>query len=97
MISTGAFFSGRMESPETELNTTHSKEENTDADSSKDCGSERHSNVPHCPAGAQVWTGTPSDITLPGMVPHPLQQPTQPGVVDPLSYRYNVHSFIFTK
>lgn len=98
MISAGAFFSGGMDSTETEQNTTQSKEENNDAGdpSSNDCGSERDSNVPHGPAGTQVWAGPPSDVSPPGMVPQPLQHSTQPGMVDPLSYRYNVQSFTFT-
>eukprot|EP00064_Thunnus_orientalis_P009628 superscaffoldBa00001234_g9653 len=80
-----------MDSTETEQNTTQSKEENNDADdpSSNDCGSERDSNVPHGPAGTQVWAGPPSDVSPPGMVPQPLQHSTQPGMVDPLSYRFH--------
>ncbi|XP_067444769.1 spexin prohormone 2 isoform X1 [Thunnus thynnus] len=80
-----------MDSTETEQNTAQSKEENNDADdpSSNDCGSERDSNVPHGPAGTQVWAGPPSDVSPPGMVPQPLQHSTQPGMVDPLSYRFH--------
>ncbi|XP_044050196.1 spexin prohormone 2 isoform X2 [Siniperca chuatsi] len=80
-----------MNSHLTELNTTQSKQEYIDADdsSSKDCGSEKDNIVHQGPAGTPVWTGPPSDVSLPGVVPHPHQHMIQPGMVDPLSLRFH--------
>ncbi|KAM7396117.1 hypothetical protein PAMP_019185 [Pampus punctatissimus] len=49
---------------------------------------ERDRDVPCDPAGSQLWAGPPSDVSLPGMAPHP----TQPGMVDSLSYRFHSQS-----
>lgn len=85
MITTGAFQAGGMYRPMTELNRTQRKQEymNTDQ-SSKDYVFGKDNNV---------WPGLPSDVNLPGAVPHPQQHTIQPGMVDPPSLRYNAHSF----
>ncbi|CAK6966429.1 spexin prohormone 2 isoform X2 [Scomber scombrus] len=75
-----------MDNTLTELNTTQSTEEHLNAEDPCLKDSERNNNGP---AGTQVWTGPPSDVSMPGIVPHPLQHPTQPGMVDPLSYRFS--------
>lgn len=95
MIRTSVLHAGGMDSPVTELNTTQSKQEYMDTDdpSSKACCSEKDSNVHPGPAGTPVWAGPLSDVSLPGVVPHPHQHATQPGMVDPLILRYNHLSF----
>ncbi|XP_045898520.1 uncharacterized protein LOC123966398 [Micropterus dolomieu] len=69
----------------TELNTAQSRQEYIDAD---DCSSKEDNNVNPGPAGTPLWTGPPSDVSLPGVAPHHHQYIIQPGMVDPLSLRF---------
>ncbi|XP_071345280.1 spexin prohormone 2 isoform X2 [Trachinotus anak] len=80
-----------MNSPTTELNTTQSKRDHVGIDnlSSKDCCSERDSDVHPGPAGTPFWTGPPPDASLPLILPHPQQHTIQTGMVDPLSLRFH--------
>ena len=89
MITTGALQAGRISDPMTELNTTQRKQDYTDPDRdpSKDGCSEKDSDGHPGPAGSPVWTGPPSDVSLPGVVPHLHHHSVQPGMVDPLSLR----------
>ncbi|XP_056243081.1 uncharacterized protein LOC130176169 [Seriola aureovittata] len=78
-----------MNSPTVELNTTQSKQEHgSDNPSSKDCGSEKDSDIHPGSAGAPFWAGPPSDANVPLILPHPQQHTIQPGMVDPLSLRF---------
>uniref|UniRef100_A0A3Q3J3L1 CRC domain-containing protein n=1 Tax=Monopterus albus TaxID=43700 RepID=A0A3Q3J3L1_MONAL len=84
MNKTGVFLAGRMNRPTTKLNTTESSQEDVDTDSTstKHFGSEKHHNVQPDPAGPRLWTGFPSDVSLPGIFPHPHQGIIQPTLMD---------------
>lgn len=83
MIETGAVLAGGMNGFMVEVDTTQNKREYIDTDdhSSKE---KKDSNVQPGSAGTPVWAESPPDVSLPGV---------QPGMVDPLTLRYTVHSF----
>ncbi|XP_051239172.1 spexin prohormone 2 isoform X2 [Dicentrarchus labrax] len=92
LATAGDYHAGGMNNPMKELNTPQRKQEYTDTNdhSSKDCGSVKDSDVHPGPAGVPpVWAAPPSDISLPGVVPHSHQHTIQPGMLDPLSLRFH--------
>ncbi|XP_054476673.1 spexin prohormone 2 isoform X2 [Anoplopoma fimbria] len=88
----GALHACGMNSSMADLDTTQNKQDhmNTDNHSSKDCDSEKDSNVHAVPAETvPVWAGSPSDVSGPGVLSHPHQSTLQPGMVDPLTLRFH--------
>lgn len=83
----------RMNSPKTEKPAPEREKINITAEhlSSKDWGPEKDSNAHHSAASSQAWAERPPEVCLPGVVLYSYQHPTAPGIVDPLSYWYNVY------
>ncbi|XP_008291303.1 spexin prohormone 2 [Stegastes partitus] len=80
-----------MSSPTAQLETPQSKQDSVDSggSSSKECCSEKDSNVHPGSAVTAAWTGPPPDVSLPGTVTHAHLHTIQPEMVDPLNIGFH--------